>query len=132
MTKQEKVAWERIQSEIKTAQERNIKNAAEAEARRLAEEKAAEEKAKEFIPNKWIVMQEKIELAIMIWTRSIPHSKIFIDPRHAEIYRVFCEVWPNTYLYDLDQIMAALDKYSSKEKYGGKKFITDVFSGLPD
>ena len=133
MDKQENQAmkeWERMQSEIKATQERNVQREAQAAARREAEAKAAAEKAKNFIPNKWIAMKEKMELAMMMWERAYTgREKIFIDPRHMEIQRVMR--LRNICPHNADSLIAALERESEPEKYGGREFVLDIFQGLP-
>jgi hypothetical protein len=105
--------------------------AAKREVEREKEKEAEREKKRRFIPNKYIAAIEKSELVQILWHNYFEKDlKQFIDPRHKEIYRILLELRRVRGLFDLDDLITALEK-EDPELYGGIDFVMDIFRGIP-
>jgi hypothetical protein len=115
--------WEELE------RRKRVKEEQDEAARKALEPKEPE---KPFIPNRYIVLKEKTELAEMMLHKYIlSEQKTFIDPRHKRIFDVYQNELANRRLLNLDEFIEVLKNKDMIELAGGMDFITDIFQCLP-
>jgi len=85
----------------------------------------------EYIPNPYMSLKEKIDLAEMMFTRKkISEHKQFVDPRHKTIAYKYQNYLEQHIFLNMETMIEKL-KESGMEAAGGEAYVRDIFQGLP-